>query len=96
MLTIYKSFIRPHLEYGVIIYDQAYNVYLHQKLKSAQYNSALVITGAIRGKSTEKLSDGLGSEALEERRWYRKLCYFYKVYKSLSPFEHYSRFFEYI
>ena len=25
LLTIYKSFIRPHLDYGGIIYDQAYN-----------------------------------------------------------------------
>ena len=26
LLTIYKSFIRSHLDYGDIIYDQAYNV----------------------------------------------------------------------
>ena len=25
LLTIYKSFIRPHLDYGDIIYDQTYN-----------------------------------------------------------------------
>ena len=25
LLIIYKSFIRPHLDYGYIIYDQAYN-----------------------------------------------------------------------
>ena len=25
LLTIYKSFIRPHLDYGDIIYEQAYN-----------------------------------------------------------------------
>ena len=49
--TIYKSFIRPHLDYGDIIYDQAYNVSFHQKLESIQYNSALAITGAIRGTS---------------------------------------------
>ena len=27
--TIYKSFIRPHFDYGDIIYDQAYNVSFH-------------------------------------------------------------------
>ena len=32
LLTIYKSFIRPHLDYGDIIYDQAYNASFHQKL----------------------------------------------------------------
>ena len=30
LLTIYKSFIRPHLDYGDAIYDQAYNVSLQQ------------------------------------------------------------------
>ena len=34
LLTIYKSFIRPHLHYGDIIYDQAYNASFHQKLDS--------------------------------------------------------------
>ena len=85
LLTIYKSFLRPQLGYGDIIYNQAYNVSFHQKLESVQYNSALAITGAIRGTSTEKLYNELGLETLEKRRWYRKLCCFYKVYKSHSP-----------
>ena len=29
LLTIYKSFIRPHLDYGGIIYDQVYNTSFH-------------------------------------------------------------------
>ena len=78
LLTIYKSFIRPHQD---ITYDQAYNVSFHQKLESIQYNSALAIMGAIRGTSLEKLFNELGLETLEKRRWYRKLCCFYKVYK---------------
>ena len=49
LLTIYKSFIRPHLDYSDIIYDQAYNLSFHQKLESIQYNTALALTGAIRG-----------------------------------------------
>ena len=68
LLTIYKSFIRPHLDYGDTIYDQSYNVSVHQKLESIQYNSALAITSAIRGTSTEKLYDELGLEILEKRR----------------------------
>ena len=55
LLTIYKSFIRPHLDYGDIIYDQAYTALFHQKIESVQYNSALVITGAIRETSKEKI-----------------------------------------
>ena len=55
LLTIYKSFIRLHLDYGDIIYDKAYNRSFHQKLEKIQYNSALAITGARRGTSKEKL-----------------------------------------
>ena len=85
LLTIYKSFIRPHLDYGDIIYDQAYNNSFHQKLESIQYNATLAITGAIRGTSTEKLYQELGLETLQQRRWYRKLCTFYKFVKEKSP-----------
>ena len=60
LLTIYKSFIRPHLDYGDIIYDQAYNASFHQKLELLQYNACLAITGAIRGTSREKLYEELG------------------------------------
>ena len=55
LLTIHKSLIRPHLDYGDIIYDQAYNTSFHQKLDLLQYNASLAITGAIRGTSREKL-----------------------------------------
>ena len=51
LLTIYKSFIRPHLDYGDVIYDQAYTASFLQKAESAQYNSALSITDAIKGTS---------------------------------------------
>ena len=30
LLTIYKSFIRPRLDYGAIIYDQAYSISFHK------------------------------------------------------------------
>ena len=48
LITIYKSFIRSHLDYVDIIYDQAYNVSFHQKIDSIQYNATLAITGAIQ------------------------------------------------
>ena len=85
LLTIYKCFIRPHLDYGDIIYDQAYNLSFHQKLESIQYNAALALTGAIRGNSREKLYQELGLESRQLRRWYRKLCCFYKIYNKKAP-----------
>ena len=84
LLAIYKSFIRPHLDYGDVIYDQAYNVSFHQKLESIQYNSALVITDAKGGTSTEKLYNELGLKTLGKIRCYRKLCCFFKICKSHS------------
>ena len=68
LLTIYKCFIRPHLDYGDIIYDQAYNLSFHQKLESIQYNASLALTRAIRGSSREKLYQELGLESLQLRR----------------------------
>ena len=47
LLTIYKSFIRPHLDYGDIIYDQPNNQAFSNKLEAVQYNAILAITGAI-------------------------------------------------
>ena len=85
LITIYKSFIRSHLNFGDFIYDQVYNVSIHQKIERIQYNVALAITGAIRGTSREKLYHELGFESLVSRRWYRKLCCFYKVFKTQSP-----------
>ena len=82
LLTIYKSFIRPHLDYGDIIYDQAYNASFHQKLELLQYNACLAITGAIRGTSREKLYEELGLESLQLRRWFRKLSFFRKLFNS--------------
>ena len=55
LITIYKSFIRPHLDYGDKIYDKAFNESFHAKLESLQYNATLAITGAIRGSSSEKV-----------------------------------------
>ena len=55
LLTIYKSFVKPHLDYGDIIHDQPQNESFCNKLKSLQYNTALTITGAIQGTSKIKL-----------------------------------------
>ena len=85
LLTIYKSLIRPHLDYGDIIYDQAYNAPFQQKVECIQYNAVLSITGAIRGTSREKLFEELGLKSLQHRWWYRKLCCSYKILKNQSP-----------
>ena len=82
---IYKTFSRPHLDYGDIIYNLTFNESFHQRMECIQYNGAIAITGAIRGTSSEKLYQELGLESLKSRRWFRKLCLFYKIYKNKSP-----------
>ena len=83
--TIYKVLVRPHLDSGEILYDQAYNASFYQKLEIIQYNACIAITGAIRGTSKEKICQELGLESLESRLWFRKLCFFYKSLKNKSP-----------
>ena len=39
-LTIYKSFVQPHLDYGDILYSQPNNESVCQKIKIIQYNGA--------------------------------------------------------
>ena len=64
LITIFKSFIRPLLEHGDIIYDRAYNTSLHQNIGSIQYNAALTITGTVRRTSREKFYQELDFESL--------------------------------
>ena len=61
LMTLYKSFIRPHLDYGDIIYDQPFNC--QNKIEIIQYSACLAITGAIRGTSKERLYGQLDLES---------------------------------
>ena len=64
LLTIYKSFIRRHVDYGVIIHDLASFL---QKVESIQYNAVLAITVATCGMSEEKLFEKLGFQSQQHR-----------------------------
>ena len=48
LLATHKAFVRPHLDCGAIIYDEAYNASFHQKHEKFEYNACLAMTGAIR------------------------------------------------
>ena len=50
-----------------------------------QYNAALAITGAIKGTSQLKIYNELGLESLKFRRWFRRLCVFYKIEITQTP-----------
>ena len=55
LTTTYKASVRPHLDYGGTLYDQAFNLSFQQKLESIQYRACLAITGAIRGTSRNNM-----------------------------------------
>ena len=93
LVTIYKSFIRPHLDYADVIFDKPSNATFSNRIESAQYNAALAITGTIRGTSKEKLYQELGFEIMKERRWFRRLCSFYKTLNNQTPAYLYSLLF---
>ena len=84
LITIYKAFVRPHLDCDDVLYDQAFNASFHEKLESIQYNACLALIGTIRGTSKEKIYRELGLESLQIRWWYRKLCLFHKIYENQS------------
>ena len=51
LLTIYKTFIRPILDYVDVIYDKPLIEFFIDKLHMVQYNTALVSTGAIKSNN---------------------------------------------
>ena len=79
LVTIYKSFIRPHLEFADVTFDKPSSANFSNRIEPAQYNVVLAIAGTISGTSKEKLYQELRFETMKERRWFRRLCYFYRI-----------------
>ena len=85
LLTIYKTFVRPILDYADLIYDKPLTESFKDKLEMVQYNSALVITGAFKGTSRDRIYRELVLESLAERRWSHKIFFFHKIINVLLP-----------
>ena len=70
----------------IILLTQVHHILLSQFSQggSVQY-AALAITDAIRGSFREKLYQELGLESLLDRRWFRKLCFYYKITHNDCP-----------
>ena len=47
LLTVYKYFVRPTLDYADIIYDKPFNESFKTKIEMIQYRAAFFITGVI-------------------------------------------------
>ena len=65
LLTIYKSYIRPCLDYGDVIYDQYYNNSFHQKLEPIQYNVRVRVVRVHLGKTLSGIRFGILTTTVE-------------------------------
>ena len=73
LLAIYKSFIRPHLDYGNVVYDKFSNDCFTNKLETVQRYISRKTVSRIRVRTSLK------------RSWMRRLCLFYKVVSIKLP-----------
>ena len=79
LLTIYKSFVRPNIDYADIIYDKPFNESFKTKTEMIQYWAALVIIGAMKGISRDCLYQNIGLESLADRRRSSKIFFSIKL-----------------
>ena len=53
LITTYKAFARAYLNYGDLLFDQAFNALFHEELETIKCKASLDITGTIRGTSKD-------------------------------------------
>ena len=82
--TLYKLYVRPHLDYGDVIYHEQLSDCM-KLLESVQYNAALIVAGCWKGTNMDRIYDELGWEKLSSRRHFRRLSLFYKIQNGLTP-----------
>ena len=85
---VYKLYVRPHLDYGDIIYhrhDPEIILNFTKRMEQTQYSAAFAVAGVWRGTNRQKLYHKLGWESLYQRRWFRRLCHFFNLRKTGTP-----------
>ena len=92
---LYKLYVRPHLDYGDVIYHIPAKVSefsgkvtlpsVMEQLESVQYSAALAASGAWKCTSREKLYAEHGWELPSSPRWSRHLILLYKLVSNLTP-----------
>ena len=85
---IYKLYVRPHLDYGDIIYhkyDPEKQLNFTEQLEKMQCKAALADSGAWKGTNWLRLPEELGWETLYDRGRYQRLCHFSVLSKSKTP-----------
>ena len=92
---MYKTFVRPHLDYCDIIYHEPPKVgkaqeisltTLMEEIERIQYKAALAVTGAWKGTNRSKVYDELGWEPLTYRRLSHRVIMLFKIVNRLIPY----------
>ena len=84
LIRLYKSMVRPILEYGGVIFDNCSQT-LSDSIESVQYEAARICLGALKRTPRYLLLKELGWPTLAKRRQYFKLILFYKIVNGLTP-----------
>ena len=82
--ALYKSLVRPFMGYA----DVVWNGYLDTEsdlLDSVQYEAGKIVTGAMKGTSSQRLMCELVWEELKTRRAIHKLTLYFKIVNNLTP-----------
>ena len=88
---MYKTFVRPHLDYCDIIYHEPPKIERHEtsltapmeEVERVQYKGALAVAGAWQGSNRSKLYDELGWEPLTYRRLSHRVIMLFKIVNRL-------------
>ncbi|MCG8431109.1 MAG: hypothetical protein MJA29_08040, partial [Candidatus Omnitrophica bacterium] len=90
LCTLYFTMIQSVIEYGIVVYyNRAGAVTL--KLDNIQYQACILICGALKFTSFDRLRGELGWPKIHERADFLKASLFYKIVNGLTP-SHFSEF----
>ena len=82
--TIYKSFIRPIMEYADILWDNPNDRSL-DRLETIQQNAARIVTGGTKRCSREGLYNETLWESLQSRRSFHRLSLMFTIVHNTAP-----------
>lgn len=84
LLTLYKAFIRPHLEYNSIVWDP----YLIGDINSLEKIQRFALRVCLKSWTTDRehLYSQSHIPALDDRRKQARLCHMYKIVNDLTDF----------
>ena len=84
MSNLYKCLIRPLLKYADVLWDGCSDNE-SDLIEHVQYQSAMVVTGAMRGTSRSRVLEDLAWEDMKTRRLVHKLILYFEIVNNHVP-----------